>query len=116
MKQKTLILLATALFCGSIQAQEVPVPNAADFLPGPPSYTSVQWIKDYLQYEWGKTERNTELGEQAKVDFHAQTANYLDAFSKVVGIQLSAGNTPNIYTLFDYCMTYGEQAQAKAQA
>lgn len=116
MKQKTLILLATALFCGNIQAQEVPVPNAADFLPGPPSYTSVQWIKDYLQYEWGKTERNTELGEQAKVDFHAQTANYLDAFSKVVGIQLSAGNTPNIYTLFDYCMTYGEQAQAKAQA
>ena len=116
MKRKTLFSIATVLFCGSIQAQEVPVPNAAEFLPGPPSTTSVQYIKDYLQYEWGKTERDTELGVQAKTDFLAQTANYLDAFSKVVGIELSAGNTPNIYTLFDYCMTYGEKAQAKAQA
>ena len=92
------------------------MPNAQDFLPGPPEFTSVQYIKDYLQYEWGKTERDTELGEQAKIDFYAQTANYLDAFSKVIGIELSASNTPNIYTLFDYCMTYGEKAQAKAQA
>ena len=116
MKRKTLFSIATVLFCGSIQAQEVTVPNAAEFLPGPPSTTSVQYIKDYLQYEWGKTERDTELGAQAKTDFLAQTANYLDAFSKVVGIELSAGNTPNIYTMYDYCMTYGEKAQAKAQA
>ena len=116
MKKRTLYSIATILFCSSIQAQEVPVPNAQDFLPGPPEFTSVQYIKDYLQYEWGKTERDTELGEQAKIDFYAQTANYLDAFSKVIGIELSAGNTPNIYTLFDYCMTYGQKAQAKAQA
>lgn len=121
MKKRTLYLFATILFCSSIQAQEVPVPNAEEFLPGPPTdFTSVpstnQYIKDYLQYEWGKTERDTELGAQAKNDFLAQTANYLSAFSKVVGIELSAGNTPNIYTLFDYCMTYGEKAQAKAQA
>ena len=116
MKKRTLFSIATVLFCGSIQAQEVPVPNAEEFLPGPPSFNSVQYIKDYLEYEWGKTERDTELGTQAKKDFFAQTANYLDEFSKVVGIELSAGNTPNIYTLFDYCMTYGEKAQAKAQA
>ena len=114
MKSKTLLLLAASLFGSSIQAQEVP--NAEEFLPGPPKSTSVEYIKDYLQYEWGKTERETELGKQAKTDFYAQTANYLDAFSKVVGIELSAGNTPNIYTLFDYIMTYGEKAQRQAQA
>ena len=121
MKKRTLYSIATILFCSSIQAQEVPVPNAEEFLPGPPTdFSSVQttnvYIKDYLEYEWGKTERDTELGQQAKEDFLAQTANYLSAFSKVVGIELTAGNTPNIYTLFDYCMTYGEKAQAKAQA
>lgn len=118
MNKKTLYFVASILYCSSIQAQEVPVPNAKDFLPGPPDEKTetVPYINDYLQYEWGKTERDTELGEQAKIDFLAQTANYLDAFSKVVGIELSARNTPNIYTLFDYCMTYGEKAQAKAQA
>ena len=114
MKQKTLFIVAASLWLGNIQAQEVP--NAEEFLPGPPAITSVQYIKDYLQYEWGKTERETDLGQQAEVDFYAQTANYLDAFSKVVGIELSASNTPNIYTLFDYCMTYGGKAQAQAQS
>ena len=121
MKQRTLYSIATILLCSSIYAQEVPVPNAEEFLPGPPTkLTTVsevnQYIKDYLEYEWGKTERDTELGAQAKEDFLAKTANYLSAFSKVVGIELSAANTPNIYTLFDYCTTYGEKAQAKAQA
>lgn len=114
MKSKTLLLIAASIIGSNIQAQEVP--NAEEFLPGPPASTSVEYIKDYLQYEWGKTERSTELGEQAKTDFYAQTANYLDAFSKVVGVELSASNTPNIYTLFDYCMTYGEKAQKQAQA
>ena len=113
MKKETLLLIAATLWSGGIQAQEVP--NAEEFLPGPPAITSVQYIKDYLQYEWGKTERGTDLGKQAEIDFYAQTANYLDAFSRVVGIELSASNTPNIYTLFDYCMTYGEKAQAQAQ-
>ena len=113
MKKETLLFIAATLWGGGIQAQEVP--NAEEFLPGPPAINSVQYIKDYLQYEWGKTERETDLGKQAEIDFYAQTANYLDAFSKVVGIELSASNTPNIYTLFDYCMTYGEKAQAQAQ-
>lgn len=116
MKRKTLLFLAVSLFCGNIQGQDVPVPNAKDFLPGPPSSISVQYIKDYLQYEWGKTERETERGQQARIDFHAQTDNYLEAFSKIIDFELSAINTPNIYTLFDYCMTYGERAQKEAQS
>jgi membrane-associated phospholipid phosphatase len=126
MKKKTFYLITTVLFCGNIQAQEVPVPNAEEFLPGPPEFTSVQYIKDYLQYEWGKTERDTELGQQAKMDSETDlnkdqyaeelTTNYLDAFSKVIGLELSARNTPNIYTLFQYCITYSEKAQAKAQS
>ncbi len=128
MKKKTLLLIAASLLTGNILAQEVP--NAKEFLPGPPNYmtdvtTSVQYIKDYLQYEWGKTERNTELGRQAKIDSETDlnkdqyaevlTANYLDAFSKVVGLELSSRNTPNIYTLFNYCVTYGERAQEQAR-
>ena len=71
MNKKTLYFVASILYCSSIQAQEVPVPNAKDFLPGPPDEKTetVPYINDYLQYEWGKTERDTELGEQAKIDF-----------------------------------------------
>ena len=123
MNKKTLILLVASVFGSSIHAQEVP--NAKEFLPGPPASNSVQYIKDYLQYEWGKTQRDTELGQQAKIDSETDlnkdqyaeklTTNYLDAFSKAVGIEMSSRNTPNIYTLFQYCITYGEKAQDEAR-
>ena len=42
MKQKLFGLIATILFCGSLNAQNVP--NAAEFLSGPPAGNSMQYI------------------------------------------------------------------------
>ena len=112
MKQKLLGFIATILFCGSINAQSVP--NAADFLSGPPAGTSMQYIKDYFQYIWGKSQRDTERGKQAESDFYTEISTYLKAYSTVLGVDLTS-NMPKMNILFDYCMTYGIQTQSKAQ-
>ena len=40
-------------------------PDAAYFLPEPPDTNSVAFIDDMIQWEWGKSQRNTPRGEQA---------------------------------------------------
>ena len=73
------------MLCGSsVTAQTVP--DAGEFLPGPPEETTVEYIKDYLQYAWGKTMRGTELGQQAQNDFNAKAPYYLEAFSKAMEV------------------------------
>ena len=69
--------LAFALSCGSNMIAQT-VPDAGEFLPGPPEETTVEYIKDYLQYAWGKTMRGTELGQQAQSDFNAKAPYYLN--------------------------------------
>ena len=83
MKQRFLGFIATILFCGTLSAQDVP--NAADFLYGPPAGTSMQYINDYFQYIWGKSERDTERGKQAVSDFNTEISTYLKAYSTVRG-------------------------------
>ena len=112
MKQKLFGLIATILFCGSLNAQNVP--NAAEFLSGPPAGNSMQYIKDYFQYIWGKSQRDTDRGKQAESDFQTEISTYLKAYSDVLGVDLTS-NMPKINILFDYCMTYGIQTQTKAQ-
>ena len=111
------ILLSTViavLCCGNLHAQAVP--DAGRFLPGPPAETSVEYIKDYLQYAWGKTMRGTEIGVSAKNDFNANAPYYLDVFSKAIGVTLSAAETPYIAELFDYCMEYGNKSIQQAKS
>ena len=68
----------TAVFlaiCGSTvsaQTAEDPVyvwiddmPDGGYFLPEPPSIGSVEFIDDLVQFQWGKTQRNTPRGQQA---------------------------------------------------
>ena len=74
----------------------------------------MQYIKDYFQYIWGKSQRNTDRGKQAASDFYTEISTYLKAYSDVLGIDLTK-NMPKMNVLFDYCMTYGLQTQTKAQ-
>lgn len=106
--------LAFALSCGSNMIAQT-VPDAGEFLPGPPEETTVEYIKDYLQYAWGKTMRGTELGQQAQSDFNAKAPYYLDAFSKAMGVTLSSTETPYIAELFEYCMEYGNKSIEQAK-
>ena len=108
------LLVIAAFCCGNLHAQAIP--DAGQFLPGPPVETSVDYIKDYLQYAWGKTMRNTELGTQARSDFNAKAPYYLDAFSKAIGVTLSEKETPYIAELFEYCMEYGNKSIKQAKS
>ena len=40
-------------------------PNGGVFLPVPPDMASTEYIDDLLQFQWGKTQRNTPRGRQA---------------------------------------------------
>ena len=112
---RLLVSTVIAVFCcGNLHAQAVP--DAGKFLPGPPAETSVEYIKDYLQYAWGKTMRGTEIGEQARNDFNADAAYYLDAFSQAIDVSLNAAETPYIAELFEYCMEYGNKSIQQAKA
>ena len=102
------------LCCGNLHAQAVP--DASRFLPAPPTETSVEYIKDYLQYAWGKTMRGTEIGAQARTDFNANATYYLDTFSQAIGVSLNATETPYIAELFEYCMEYGNRSIEQAKA
>ena len=113
-KQFILSLVIATSSCGNLFAQEIP--DAGAFLPGPPEETSVEYIKDYLQYAWGKTMRGTELGKQAESDFNALSPYFLDAFSKAIGVPLSSTETPYIAELFDYCMEYGNKSIKQAKS
>lgn len=74
-------------------------PNSLELLPGPPSAESVQFMYDKARYDWGKSMRNTERGEQAFKDARVEGQNLPDAFSEAFGILISPETTPEIYRL-----------------
>ena len=106
-------LVIAVLCCGNLSAQDVP--DASKFLPGPPAETTVEYIKDYLQYCWGKSVRDTDMGERAARDFNAKAPYYLQSFSDAIGVSLSAEETPYIAELFEYCMEYGNKSIKQAK-
>lgn len=74
-------------------------PNSLELLPGPPSAESVAFMYDKARYDWGKSIRNTERGEQAFRDARVSGQHLPDAFSEAFGVYISPENTPEIYRL-----------------
>ena len=108
MKIKTILLLIATFICVSLQAQ-LSIPDAKKFLPGPPEETSVEYLKDYSQYVWGKSQRTSaDWQQQALGDMNYQLSTFINAFSPLVGLPISKSNTPNIHLVLDYIMTYGQ--------
>ena len=112
MRRRICFVMTAILLCVSSHAQDLP--DASRFLPGPPETTSVQYIKDYLQYVWGKSLRDSTRGQQAVSDFSTEISTYLKAYSKVLNTDLTSG-MPKLNLLFEYCMNYGIRMQNQAQ-
>lgn len=87
MKQKTmksiamvaLLLAAVQVACAQTAKDTVYVfkqnhANAAIFLPAPPDTSSVAFVDDMLQFQWGKSQRNTPRGLQADLESEWQPA------------------------------------------
>ncbi|MDE5796824.1 MAG: phosphatase PAP2 family protein [Muribaculaceae bacterium] len=79
--------------------QEGDLPNSLELLPGPPSTESVQFLYDRARYDWGKSLRNTERGEQAFQDAQLSGSGVPRAFSEAFGIAITEDGTPEIYRL-----------------
>lgn len=75
------------------------LPNSMYLLPGPPDAGSIAFLYDKARYEWGKSLRNTERGEQAFLDARVGGQDLPNAFSEAFGIAINPQQTPEIYRL-----------------
>ncbi|MDE6811958.1 MAG: phosphatase PAP2 family protein [Muribaculaceae bacterium] len=74
-------------------------PNSLYLLPAPPDGASVQFMYDQARYNWGKSLRKTERGEQAFRDARVSGQDLPDAFTEAFGIRITPEDTPEIYKL-----------------
>ena len=51
----------------------------------------------------------------ASTDINYQLSTYINAFSPLIGLQISKNNTPSIYMVLDYIMTYGQKTIEEAK-
>lgn len=115
MKQRTVAIALCAMFSSVMLAQRVnngrssfpeyyflnidEVPNSQILLPPPPSEDSAAFKYDEACYDWGKSMRDTERGEQAARDAHIEGDGVPQLFSEAFGIEISKDKTPEIYKL-----------------
>lgn len=77
------------------------MPDMRQFLPGPPAEGSIEMQYDEAKYLWGKALRETdpEAAAAAKAQSDNRISNLCKQFSEAFGMEISAENTPQIYTL-----------------
>lgn len=75
------------------------MPNSLELLPGPPDASSIAFLYDRARYDWGKSLRNTERGEQAFQDARVEGQNLPNAFAEAFGVAINPDETPEIYRL-----------------
>ena len=90
-------------------------PNALRFLPEPPDSGSLEYIDDLVQYQWGKSLRNTERGRQANRESQWQANAMRVMMAEVLGLDtISDTTTPALARLL--VKTYNTGSQAVTQA
>lgn len=100
-----------AFFCASAQNNDVTketftsfytaehAPHLENILPPPPALTSVRFQDDWAMYQWGKSIRETERGQQAVEDAGINAAYFMKRFSPEVGRDLTPEKYPHLYRL-----------------
>ena len=94
----------------NIYIQREDQPNAAVFLPAPPDTSSVAYLDDFVQWQWGKSVRTTDRGERASQESASSTTEMARIFSEAIGIKISRTETPAIYNLMSRSYHTAEQA------
>ena len=122
MKQlRNWILLSLLVLCSAMQGQVVyPDPFLTDenrpdgilFLPAPPEVTDATFYNDFYYYQWGKLQRETAAGLQAKADGPQEL---FDAFSAAFGMTISPGLTPEIDRLAGGAATDAHRANKRVK-
>jgi acid phosphatase (class A) len=79
--------------------REGEAPNSLKLLPPPPQPGSLLFDYDCERYEWGKSLRDGERGDQASADANLEGNGVAEAFSEAFGLEISATDTPEIFRL-----------------
>lgn len=74
-------------------------PNSLLILPPPPSFDSVDFLRDKAMYDWGKAQRTTPRGKVSYYDADVNEENLAKGFTPAFGYEISKKNTPEIYKL-----------------
>lgn len=89
--------LSAGVPCPYFTVEEMP--DAVQYLPGPPQANEMRYAYDTAQYQWGKRMRPTPRGEKARLDAEYSIERMAAVFSPVMGIEISPRNTPQIWKL-----------------
>ncbi len=84
-------------------------PDGGIFLPAPPDTCDVEYIDDFVQWQWGKTVRFTERGERASEESQSGTTEMCRIYSEALGFNISRTETPAIYNLMSRSYHTAEQ-------
>ncbi len=102
------VTLSVALFTGITFAQTEKdtvyvflenMPDAGIYLPPPPDMLSPQYADDFAQWQWGKTVRPTQRGQQANDDSQWGIKGMIRIHQETLGFEISKEKTPAIYKL-----------------
>lgn len=55
----------------NLYVQREQQPDGGVFLPAPPDASSIAYIDDFVQWQWGKSVRPTERGERASQEYES---------------------------------------------
>ena len=75
------------------------MPDAGIYLPPPPDMNSTQYADDFAQWQWGKTVRPTQRGQQANDDSQWGIDGMIRIHQGTLGFEISKEKTPAIYKL-----------------
>ena len=75
------------------------MPDAGIYLPAPPDMLSPQYADDFAQWQWGKTVRPTDRGQQANDDSQWGIGGMIRVHQETLGFEISKEKTPAIYRL-----------------
>ena len=86
-------------------------PDAGYYLPAPPAIDDMNYVDDLLQWQWGKTQRNTPRGEKASRESQWLPDIMRTIMSEVFGLDtISNEQTPALYRLIKKTYNTGDKS------
>lgn len=82
-------------------------PRTETVLPLPPDSSSVGFTGDFYRWIYGKSQRDTEIGELARLDSECDIDRLCSIYSGVLNVDIDATTTPAIYHLLGHVAQAG---------
>ena len=90
-------------------------PHLEKVLPGPPALTDPRFYDDWVQYNWGKSIRETERGRLAIDDAGLNAHYFMKRFSEALDCPLTPETHPELFRLLSRAHLTEQQAGASAK-